>query len=241
MTKRRKLLILTFIFFSVTAVITWFIYPAFKMYLLYTRLGTEGLTAEARILRKETRTSPSFLGIFDSRTERHLMHVEFEDLGGNFNNVVLDASKTFYDRHEVGDFVRVLYLRNDPGQCRLAAFVESTRYISKVIVICGLAVWVFVALLPAVIGVFLICRSESANEISLDIGEMRCPECGLQMEEGYVPLISGVNWRGKAEPIGLLTVFFGLPETVWWNPFKRPKLPGFRCARCKVILFKYGK
>ncbi len=241
MTKRRKLLILTFVFFSVTAVIAWFIYPAFKMYRLYTRLGTEGLTAEARILRKETRTSPSFLGIFDSRIKKHLMQVEFEDLGGNFNNAVLDVSKTFYDRHKGGDLVRVLYLRDDPGQCRPVAFVESTRNISKVVVIGGLAVWIFVAVLPAIVGVFLISRTERANEIKLDIEEMRCPECGLPMEEGYIPLTSGINWRYKDEPIGLLAAFSGLPGTVWWNPFKRPKLPGFRCAKCKVILFKYGK
>lgn len=241
MTKQRKLIILALILISVTTAIAWFIVPAFRMYLLYNRLDSEGLTTEARILRTETKANPSFLRILDSYTTKSSMHVEFEDLNGDTYRCILDVSKMLYDEHTVGDFVIVLYLNDDPKQCKLAAYVEGTKDISKIVVISGAVMWLLFVLLPAIIGVLLISRSEDKGEIKLEIGEMRCPECGSQMEEGYIPLISGINWRRQNESVGLLTVFSGLPGTVWWNPFKRPKLPGFHCKRCKVILFKYGK
>lgn len=241
MTKQRKLLILALILFFVTGVIAWFIKPALNMHILYSRLDSEGLTAEAKILKKETHTDSSFPRIFSSYSLNHQIRIEFKDLRGNAHESVLGVSRLFYDKYEVGDVIQVLYLRDDPKQCKLAAYVESSKLMSKYVVICGAVVWFFIVLVPVIIGVFLISRVEGESDIKLEISEMKCPECSLPMQEGYVPLTSGINWRRKGESVGLLTVFSGLRGTVWWNPFSRPKLPGFHCTRCKVILFKYEK
>jgi hypothetical protein len=238
MTKQRKLLILALILISMTVVIGCFIKPAFNMYLLYSRLDSEGLKADAKIIKKETQTDSSFLGLFSSHAANNLVRVEFEDLRGNAHESVLGVSRLFYEEYDVGDVIQVLYLRDDPKQCKVAAYVESTKFMSKFVIICGAIAWLLFVLLPGIVVTLVISRAER-GEIKLDINEMRCPECCLSMQEGYVPLISGVNWRRKEESVGLLTVFSGLPGTVWWNPFNRPKLPGFHCPRCKVILFKY--
>ncbi len=59
------------------------------------------------------------------------------------------------------------------------------------------------------------------------------------MEEGYIPVVCGINWRRKDQKIGLPTIFTGLPGTVWWNPFKRPNLPGYHCPKYHIIIFLY--
>ncbi|MBI2486356.1 MAG: hypothetical protein HYW01_05250 [Deltaproteobacteria bacterium] len=224
-----------------TIVIACFIKPAFDMYLLYSRLDSEGLTAEAKILKKETQTDSSFLEIFSSHAVNNLIRVEFEDLRGNAHESVLGVSRLFYDKYDVGDVIQVLYLRDDPNRCKAAAYIENTKYISKFVIICGAIAWLLFVLLPGIVGTLLISRADNREEIKLEISEMKCPECCLPMQEGYVPLISGINWRCKGESVGLLTVFSVLPGTVWWNPFNRPKLHGFHCPRCKIILFKYRK
>ena len=105
----------------------------------------------------------------------------------------------------------------------------------------GAIVWLLFVLVPGIIGSLLITNTRSEKDIKLEIGEMKCPECFMLMEEGYIPVTSGINWRGKEKSVGMVTVFSGLPGTVWWNPFNRPKLPGFHCSKCKVVLFKYGR
>jgi hypothetical protein len=67
---------------------------------------------------------------------------------------------------------------------------------------------------------------------------MKCPECGGEMEDGYIPLLRGIHWREKGEPIGLAPAWGGLPETgVVWS---RKKLQAFRCRNCELVCFQYG-
>jgi len=100
MTKQKKLLILALILICLTGVIAWFITPAFNMYLLYSRLESEGLETDAKIIEKEVRAAPSFLGIFTSYAENHHFQIEFKDLGGNVQHSVLGVSTSSYERYE---------------------------------------------------------------------------------------------------------------------------------------------
>jgi hypothetical protein len=59
------------------------------------------------------------------------------------------------------------------------------------------------------------------------------------MEEGYLPLVSGIQWRKGSEPIGLPHALKGLAGTVGWRG--RPRLHAFRCSRCEIVSFQYGK
>ncbi len=241
MTKERKLLILALMLVCLTTVVAWFINPAFNMYLLYSRLDSEGVKTEAAIVKRETRIDQSLLGVFSSHAGNHRFSVEFKDLSENVHHSAFNVSKLLFERYEVGDVIQVVCLREDPTKCTAAAHVGNTKLISKYSVICGVIVWLFFVLVPGVIGVFLITRTGGSMNITLEVKEMKCPECFMPMQEGYIPLISGINWRRRGESVGMLTLFSGLPGTVWWNPFNRPKLPGFHCPDCKVVLFKYGK
>jgi len=215
MTKHKKFLILALILVCITGVITWFITPAFNMYLLYSRLESEGLEADAKIVEGEIRADPSFLGIFTSYTEDHQFRIEFKDLGGKVRQSALGVSTSTYERYRVGDYVQVLYLREGPSKCRVAAYVGSTKLISKYVLVCGAVVWLFFVLVSGIIGAFLITRAGGAMDIVIKVKEMKCPECLVSMEEGYIPVTSGINWRRKGESVGMLTVFSGLPGTVW--------------------------
>lgn len=70
---------------------------------------------------------------------------------------------------------------------------------------------------------------------------MECPTCKSIMEDGYIPIVGGIHWRRKGQRVGLPSMLTGLPGTVWWNPFRRPKLPAYHCPKCKIIIFVYGE
>jgi hypothetical protein len=65
-----------------------------------------------------------------------------------------------------------------------------------------------------------------------------CPECGIKMAEGYLPMGFGIHWRNINQPVAIPTIFSGLSGTVFW--LKRPRLHGYHCEKCRIIIFKYG-
>jgi hypothetical protein len=71
-----------------------------------------------------------------------------------------------------------------------------------------------------------------------DPREVRCPACGKAMDEGYVPLLSGMSWRRIGEPIGLPHALTGMPGTVGRRG--RPRLHAFRCVPCEIVTLQVG-
>jgi hypothetical protein len=60
-----------------------------------------------------------------------------------------------------------------------------------------------------------------------------CPECGGELEKGYV-IVDGLRWsREKHEYFALMT------ELVVYSPFILANLEGYRCQKCKLIEFHY--
>jgi len=68
----------------------------------------------------------------------------------------------------------------------------------------------------------------------------KCPKCGGEMEEGMI----------RADPVSG-------PINIWWVPpnvgflsnqgerigfgFTRVEFKGFRCPKCRIVIFSYGK
>ena len=77
-----------------------------------------------------------------------------------------------------------------------------------------------------------------ATDMEFEEG-IRCPKCNLEMTEGYLPTGSGIVWRNIDQPVGIPTVFSGLPGTAIFG--KHSKLHAYHCVSCKIVTFKYGK
>jgi hypothetical protein len=77
------------------------------------------------------------------------------------------------------------------------------------------------------------------TKIALKENEIQCPNCLLKMKEGYIPTVGAIPWRNMDQPVGMPTIFSGLPGTIFW--LKRPKLHAYHCKNCRIVTFKYGK
>ena len=72
-----------------------------------------------------------------------------------------------------------------------------------------------------------------------DVRPLACPECGEQMQHGYLMTSNELYWRSWNDKSWL----------VWKKEFlagTRPafvgsnKLSGYRCASCELIVFRHG-
>ncbi|MGD0057176.1 MAG: PF20097 family protein [Methanomassiliicoccales archaeon] len=70
---------------------------------------------------------------------------------------------------------------------------------------------------------------------------MLCPKCGTEMEHGYLQIGSsvalGVFWFDRRFEHG--QQFMANKERLMHAPAPR-NIEGFRCQKCKVVLFEYG-
>jgi len=172
----------------------------------------------------------------------HRMRIYYDQADNEFNKT-FSVSSAMYDKYGIGDSISLKYMEYDPHISELSVTVASTRSILKLILYVLISIFVLLVAVPWTVGMFLINRG-SRNPPSrreFDISELKCPECTAYMNVGYIPITGGLTWRNKDEPVGFVTNLSGLPGTVWVNPFARPKLPGFHCPNCQIILFKYGK
>ena len=67
---------------------------------------------------------------------------------------------------------------------------------------------------------------------------MQCPQCHTAMQNGYIPTGGGINWFRHRES-DLFPFAVALPGTSSW--FRKAKLEAYRCSRCELIIFRYGK
>ncbi|MEX0777647.1 MAG: PF20097 family protein [Phycisphaeraceae bacterium] len=68
---------------------------------------------------------------------------------------------------------------------------------------------------------------------------MRCPECHTTMQNGFIPTGGGMFWFRKDQPLGSVEFATDVPGTFTW--MRRAKLEAYRCPRCSLITFRYGK
>jgi transcription initiation factor IIE alpha subunit len=77
--------------------------------------------------------------------------------------------------------------------------------------------------------------------VSYEVGKMLCPKCGKEMEQGYLQIGSsvglGVFWFDRLFEHG--QQFTAKKKRLMSVPAPR-NIEGFRCPKCKVVLFEYG-
>ena len=68
-------------------------------------------------------------------------------------------------------------------------------------------------------------------------GEVKkCPECGREMEKGYI-ISDGIRWSNEKHELWGL----GQEFIVHWRLLTIPNVEAYRCTKCKLILFHYEK
>jgi hypothetical protein len=149
-----------------------------------------------------------------------------------------DTSPALFAATAVGDRAEVVYVDWKPGECELSSTIEAS----------ALLLWVIsggVALLVSLVVAFGIFVTRGltrvgvpARRIAADPADVCCPACGKCMDEGYLPLVAGIHWRGPGQAIGLPHALGGLPGTVGWRG--RPLRHAFRCVPCEIVTFQYG-
>lgn len=153
------------------------------------------------------------------------------------------VSKLTYDVLVRRDKLVVSYLPSDPSICTLPDSLSATR----IILMSMMAVAGTLLLLAAgfTVHVYRSFRNpEPGNPVGLTTafdlppGEPRCPQCGAEMTEGYIPTSAGIPWRDRNDPVGMPTIASGLPGTK--SLLKRPRLHAYRCPKCDIVTFKYG-
>jgi hypothetical protein len=150
-----------------------------------------------------------------------------------------DTSLAIFDATEVGAVLEIVRLDWKPDECELSSTIEASAQLLWII--SGGLGFALVGILA--LGSFL-TRSftrpaHPTRRIEVDPRDVRCPACGKEMDEGYLPILSGIHWRKLGEPIGLPHALGGLPGTVGWRG--RPRLHGFRCVPCEIVTFHYGE
>jgi len=59
----------------------------------------------------------------------------------------------------------------------------------------------------------------------------KCPKCGGDVENGLLNAPRGIDWLAQTYTETLLSP---------WH-WKMPKLKAWRCKRCELVIFTYGK
>ena len=214
------------------------------IFLFNNRLLNSGVVENAQIIRKGILINDELVWKeLSQEDENNQFQVKISSAEGNKNICQFSVSEILYDNHPIGSKIPVLYLPEDPQKCKRH---DSIPEVQRTLTV-GLSVSAFMVLF-AFSSFFFVYRSYNqqgpgdvrlfATNIELEEG-IRCPKCNLEMTEGYLPMGGGIVWRNIDQPVGIPTIFSGLPGTVFFG--KRPKLHAYHCERCKMITFKYGK
>ena len=149
------------------------------------------------------------------------------------------VSKTTYDKAQPGDIVSVVARADRPGECELVSTLNTSVVLLWVLSGATLLMVLLVVMLGFFIHRSYTVQPNTSSHFGLQGKNVSCPECGAEMTEGYLPLLAGLHWRHKDEPVGMPHVFSGLSGTVGWRG--RPRLHGYHCEACQIITVKYGR
>jgi ssDNA-binding Zn-finger/Zn-ribbon topoisomerase 1 len=64
----------------------------------------------------------------------------------------------------------------------------------------------------------------------------KCPECGAEMEKGYI-ITQAIRWSKEKHTQWAL----GTELIVSWQLSAIPNVEAYRCTNCKLVLFHYQK
>ncbi len=223
----------------------WIIYNYLGDFIFYQKLSTDGVVKKATLENKGVLKDGEFHTSYTTLpSENHQFIVGYKTDDNKYVKCQVGVSQTTYDVISKRDELAVMYLPSDPLKCTLPSSVEINRYtlMSTLMVAClfillsiGFAYYIYKSFRKPVAGEEI----KLTNNLELKGDNLICPRCGDKMTEGYLPTVGGVSWRDMDEPIGIPTVFSGLPGTTHW--IRRPMLHAFHCKSCKIITFKYGK
>lgn len=218
-----------------SVLIVWSVATLLGLFLIGGTWGAlETAWNEIRVWSSE----PPELGEVLEVSEEVGLRIRFGGAGGEICKA--DFGVTSLEDHTPGDRVRA-YRRSDrPGKCLLEDAAEASR-----VLLASLVAMIVVMLLGLVLAAMVATRKLRevpvlTTRLDPALGSTECLRCARPMGEGYLPLLSGIHWRELGDPVGIPTVFGGLPGTVrWWGA--RPMAHAFRCESCEVVLFRYGK
>lgn len=149
-----------------------------------------------------------------------------------------DTSFAIWDATEKGTTLEVVYVDWKPGTCELSSTIEaSAQVLWSISAVVGLMVLGLLAL-GVVLQRSFTRPGTPTRRMQVEARDVRCPQCGKGMDEGYVPLLSGLHWRTPGAPVGLPHALRGLPGTVGMR--SRPRLHAFRCVPCEILTLQYG-
>lgn len=248
MKNKSELIVPALVIVLLAGVALWAVFSYAGDYLEYERLHEEGREAVAVVVTKGVERSDGQLSrtnVTDpSDIHRVIVAVDVPRPNGEKPpHCSFTVSKLTYDVLVRRDKLIVSYLPSDPSVCTLPDSISASR----TILMSMMAVAGTLLLLAAgfTVHVYRSFRDPAPGSpvrlttgFDLPPGEPRCPRCGAEMTEGYIPTSAGIPWRDRDDPVGMPTIVSGLPGT---KPFlKRPRLHAYRCPKCDIVTFKYG-
>lgn len=238
--KALLLTLLASLFFLASGV--WFSTIYLSDFVRYQRLASRGVETPAAIVTRGIVTG-DYLEIREDTRSSDSHAFDVMPASGRPRAVCrVRVSRSLYRAREIDDEISVTHLPGEFDRCVLTRALPVNRALSIfVLAASGLAVLLGIGLLAFVYLGFRKPSAERPTRLTsrFDPGvRALCPSCGSDMAEGYVPATGGLAWREPDEPVGLPTIFSGLPGTVFW--LRRPRLQAFRCEECQVLTLKYG-
>ena len=243
MKSRYDLIIPSIVLLLLFAIPIWIFAKYSEEFSFYKDISKNGLETSAILVKKGILVNNKIEKAEATHpSDNHQFIVNFKDKNGEAYSCQLGVSKNTYDVVSKKDQLSVLYLSKQPQKCTLPASVDLMLGLTAALLFTGL-----IFLLLALGFLYYIYKSfkkpknpvDLTTNLELAKGNLACPKCGLEMNEGYMPTVGGVSWRDRDESIGIPTILNGLPGTTFW--VKRPLLHGFHCKSCEIITFKYGK
>lgn len=248
MKNKSELIVPALVILLLAGVALWAVFSYAGDYLDYERLYDEGREGVAVVVTKGVERGDGQLSrtsVTDpSDVHRVIVAVDTPRPDGEKPPYCsFTVSKLTYDVLVRRDKLVVSYLPSDPSVCTLPDSLSASR----TVLMSMMAVAGSLLLLAAgfTVHVYRSFRNPgSGNKVKLTTGldlppgEPRCPHCGAEMTEGYLPTSAGIPWRDRDDPIGMPTIASGLPGTASF--LKRPRLHAYRCPDCRIVTFKYG-
>ncbi len=143
-----------------------------------------------------------------------------------------------FEAAALGDRFAVVLPAHAP-ECLLEADLEAAEGMLQALAAATAALLLVYVLAGISISRAFAQAPELTTRLDVDPEGVRCPRCGKPMGEGYLPLLSGLHWRGPGQPVGMPHAIGGLPGTFGWR--RRPRVHAFRCEPCEVVTFRYGR
>ncbi|MCH7927302.1 MAG: hypothetical protein IID03_04870 [Candidatus Dadabacteria bacterium] len=244
--KSKEIILPLLVAILLTIVPIWMICNYYGEYFHYQNLSENGVLKTARLKNKEIKINErKILRLFiTDNTENYRFYVGFNTVAKKYVICEFGVSKDTYYSIGIRDELAIIYSPSNPSDCSIPDGIEISRYLLLMTLIVA-----FLILLAGIGFYYYIYNSykkphpqnlvKPTTDMDLGGNTPKCPKCGVNMTEGYMPTVGGVAWRDREEPIGIPTMLTGLPGTTFW--VKRPLLHAFNCKECEIITFKYGK